>query len=654
MSTEHDPGAAPGLFQIEEPDAGAPKRRAAGLGIGIDLGTTHSLVAIAPHGAPPRVLEDEAGRALLPSVVAYVTDPPRVGAEALALQVEHPDRVLSSVKRFMGRAPSDIDEPIPYALGERPGDDGRVVRFDVGGRLVTPAEVSARILEVLVARAETALGAKPDGAVITVPADFDEAQRKATKDAARIAGIEVYRLLAEPTAAALAYGLDRSEQGVFVVFDLGGGTFDVSVLRLDKGVFQVLATAGDTHLGGDDFDRVLAEHLLRAAKVETPSKHVRAEALAAARAVKHALTTQEVAAATLPRAGLEGFEVTREAFESMIRPVLGRLRAPARRALADAGVEKDEIDGVVLVGGATRVPAVKRLAERLFGRPPLDDIDPDRVVAQGAAIQADILSGNPREGVTLLDVVPLSLGVETMGGLVETIVPRNAPIPIRARQVFTNYSEEQTGMTIHVVQGEREMAADCRSLARFELSGIPRLPPSMARVEVSFQVDADGLLTVTARELMTGVSQTVEVKPTYGLSDDEVERLVLDSLDHADEDFEARDRAEARVELDRVCTAVRRALAADGDDAALLPPDERRAVAAALEEAAAALGDPARPAGELRRLRERLEAESEPFARRRMERALAERMAGRRVAEVERAVGDAKALDERRGGTTPR
>ena len=648
-------GPAPdALFQIAEPDTPAAAPRRAGLGIGIDLGTTHSLVAVAPHGAEPRVLEDDRGRALLPSVVSYVTDPPVVGYEALAQQVAHPDRVLSSVKRFMGRAPTDLDGPVPYRLGERPGDEGRVLRFDVGdGRLVTPVEASARILEVLRRRAEAALGEPPDGAVITVPAYFDDAQRQATKDAARIAGLTVYRLLAEPTAAALAYGLDRNEQGIFAVFDLGGGTFDVSILRLERGVFQVLATCGDTVLGGDDFDRALAEHLLEVAGVAEPSPVQRAEALEVARAVKERLSAEDTVPATLSHAGLADHPVTRAEFEAAIAPALRRLKAPARRALADAGVAPDEVDGVVLVGGSTRVPAVKALAERIFRKPPLDDIDPDKVVAWGAAIQADILSGNPREGVTLLDVVPLSLGIETMGGMVEKIIPRNAPIPIRARQVFTNYSEEQTGMSIHVVQGEREMAADCRSLARFELRGIPRLPPSMARVEVTFQLDADALLTVTARELMTGTTQTVQVKPTFGLTEEEVERLVLESLDHADEDFEARDRAEARVELDRVLVSVRRALAEDGDDPDLLPPEERTAVEGALADAEAALGDPSADAARLRRVREALEAASEPFARRRMERALAAGMAGRAVGEVERAVGDEEDLDARRGGHQP-
>ena len=647
MADEDDDLFSPGaLFQIEEPVRERAGTRAAGRGIGIDLGTTHSLVAIAPSGAAPRVLEID-GSALLPSVVDY-RDPSRtvVGRDARAHQVEAPDRVVSSVKRFMGRAPADIDFTHPYRLD---GDD--VLRFDVGGRKVTPMEVSAEILAVLRARAEKELGGPVGGAVITVPAYFDDAQRQATKDAGRIAGLEVYRLLAEPTAAALAYGLDRGDRGSFAVFDLGGGTFDISVLRLHEGVFQVLATGGDSALGGDDFDRAIAAHLLGVAGIATPDARQHAEAMHAARAAKEALSDAETVGIDLPRSGLRAHQLTRGVIDEIMDPIARRSLAPCRRALTDAGVDVRALDGVVLVGGSTRVPLVRRLVMQLFRREPLSGIDPDQVVAHGAAIQADVLSGSARPGVTLLDVVPLSLGLETMGGIVEKIIPRNATIPIAARQVFTNYSEQQTGMVVHVVQGEREMVADCRSLARFELEGIPRLPPSMARVEITFQLDADALLTVTARELMTGVKQTVEVKPTHGLSEDEIDALVMESLDHADTDFEARNLAEARVELGRVALAIRTALAESGELPGLLPDDERAAIVAVLAEADAALGPTGPTAAKpVNAVRERLEAASEPFARRRMESALQSGMAGRTVESIESAIDQDEALDPKRGG----
>jgi molecular chaperone HscA len=637
----HDTGA---LFQIEEPVQMRTRTRAAGKGIGIDLGTTHSLVAIAPHGAAPKVLRDERANALLPSVVDYTVDPPGVGAEARARELEHPSQVISSVKRFMGRGRSDIGFAHPYRLA-----DDELVRFDVGrAKPVTAVEVSAQILSVLRARAEAELGGAIDGAVITVPAYFDDAQRQATKDAGRIAGLEVYRLLAEPTAAALAYGLDRGDKGLFAIFDLGGGTFDISILRLHEGVFQVLATGGDSALGGDDFDRAVADHLLTQAEAERDDLHGRAEALHVARWAKESLSSRDAVELDLPRAGMRGFVLERNVLEAIIEPIARRTLAPCRRALADAGVRPDELDGVVLVGGSTRVPLVRKLVAQLFKREPLADIDPDLVVAYGAAIQADVLSGSAREGVTLLDVVPLSLGLETMGGIVEKIIPRNATIPIAARQVFTNYSEHQTGMVVHVVQGERELASDCKSLARFELKGIPRLPPSMARIEITFQLDADALLTVTARELMTGVKQSVEVKPTHGLSEAEVDALVIESLDHADADFAARNLAEARVELGRVVLAVRTALADVGDVPGLLAAGERDAIEAALGEADRIMTT----AGEARAVnlaREQLEATSEPFARRRMERALQAGMEGKSLVEIEHALADEGELDRRRG-----
>ena len=515
------------LFQIEEPTAAPTRKRTPGRGIGIDLGTTHSLVAIAPHGAAARALPDAHGDALLPSVVSYIDATARVGREARARQIEAPDRVVSSVKRFMGRGANEVAFEHSYRVVDSTG----VIRLDVGGRLVTPIEVSAEILRVLKARAEEELGEPVSGAVITVPAYFDDAQRQATKDAGRIAGLEVYRLLAEPTAAALAYGLDRGGQGLFAIYDLGGGTFDISVLRLRDGVFQVLATGGDSALGGDDFDRALASELLLRAGVSDPTPQQREDAIAEARRAKEALSSADAVEVALSHADLHT-TLTRTELEAILDPIARRTLAPCRQALKDAGVRPRDLNGVVLVGGSTRVPLVRALVESTFRQPPLHDIDPDKVVAYGAAIQADILSGSEREGVTLLDVVPLSLGLETMGGIVEKLIPRNATIPIGARQVFTNYSEQQTGMVFHVVQGERELAQDCRSLARFELKGIPRLPASMARVEVTFQLDADALLTVTARELMTGVKQSVEVKPTYGLTDEEVDNLVMESLDH--------------------------------------------------------------------------------------------------------------------------
>ncbi|SFE67298.1 Chaperone protein HscA [Nannocystis exedens] len=651
----HDTGA---LFQIAEPTDQRRAQRRPGRGIGIDLGTTNSLVALAPHGAAPRVLRDSSGSGLVPSVIAYTTDPPLVGRAAQALQAEHPSQVLSSVKRLMGRGLADIDFAHPYHLSEEtPG----LLRIDVGApvgsqadsasRRVTPTEVSAAILRELKLRAEAELGEPCDGAVITVPAYFDDAQRQATRDAGRIAGLQVYRLLAEPTAAALAYGLDRGGEGLFAVYDLGGGTFDISLLRLHKGVFQVLATGGDSALGGDDFDRALAARLLQRSGVGEPTRNQLDAARLAARAAKERLTEATATRVALP--GLPELEVTRAEFEALIEPLAQRTLRACRQALKDAGLRAPELDGVVLVGGSTRVPKIRELVAETFKRPPLADIDPDEVVAWGAAIQADILSGSAREGVTLLDVVPLSLGLETMGGIVEKIIPRNATIPIAARQVFTNYAEHQTGMVIHVVQGERELARDCRSLARFDLKGIPRLPPSMARVEVTFQLDADALLTVSARELMTGVRQSVEVKPTYGLSEEEVDRLVMESLDHAGDDYARRNAAEARVELGRVVLALRTAVAEVGHLRELLPDDERAGLEAALAAADAAMADPDAAADPLNRARTALEKVSEPFARRRMERALNAGMAGKSLHDIERALADEDALQEKRAGHTP-
>lgn len=642
------------LFQIEEPQAPSARRRAPGRGIGIDLGTTHSLVAVAPYGAAPRVLVDASGQALLPSVVSYAHGEPLVGESAKRLQLQHTEQVISSAKRFMGRGIDDIDFHHPYRVVRAADPSSKILRFDVGqGRVVTPMEISAEILATLRRRAEAEIGGSIDGAVITVPAYFDDAQRQATKDAGRIAGLHVYRLLAEPTAAALAYGLDKRSQGYFAVYDLGGGTFDISILRLKDGVFQVLATGGDSALGGDDFDRALGEALLQRAGVSSPTTLQREEARIRAREVKEALSTRDSVEVHLDALSW-ATTVTRAEFEHVVGELVQKTAGPCRQALRDAGVRPSELDGVVLVGGSTRVPAVRSMAESIFRCRALDDLDPDKVVAYGAAIQADILSGSEREGVTLLDVVPLSLGIETMGGIVEKLIPRNATIPIGARQVFTNYSEQQTGMVIHVVQGERELTQDCRSLARFELKGIPKLPPSMARVEVSFQLDADALLTVTARELMTGVKQSVEIRPTYGLSEEEVDELVMESLDHAEDDYESRNLAEARVELGRVVLAVRKALEEVGHLEALLPAAEKSAILAALAEADAAMVKSRETSARmLQERRQTLEQTSEPFARRRMERALRAGMGGKSLVEIERSIADEETLETRRGGHGP-
>ena len=648
MSKPSDIRSANALFQISEPDAGNElRRRDAGRAIGIDLGTTHSLVSVAPAGAAPRALFGDAeGRgALVPSVVSYAAETPVVGEAARAEAMLHPREVFSSIKRFMGRGLADVDFDHPYEAVEGEGQ----VRFRAGGREVGPVEISAEILKSLKARAESELGHAVEGAVITVPAYFDDAQRQATRDAGRVAGLEVYRLLAEPTAAAVAYGLDQGGQGLFAVYDLGGGTFDISILRLRDGVFQVLATGGDSALGGDDFDRVVIDALRTAASLEAPSP-TQLQALArAGREIKEALSSQERVQLDLPDLGLGGFELTREQFEAGVEGLVKNTIRACRRALKDADLKANELDGVVLVGGSTRVPLVRRRVAEFFGREPLSDLDPDKVVAYGAAITADLLSGSERPGMTLLDVVPLSLGLETMGGIVEKIIPRNATIPIAARQVFTNYSEKQTGMSIHVVQGERELADDCRSLARFELKGMPALPPGMARVEVTFQLDADALLTVTATELMTGTHQRVEVKPTYGLGEEEIDRLVMESLDAAGEDFAARNVAEARVELGRVVLAVRTAYEEVGHLEQLLPEVERAPLVEALEAAESAMRTESLDAKAINAARTRLEDSSEDFARRRMERALRAGMEGKSLAQIESALAQEDELERRRG-----